>query len=1103
MDFSKRTKLLVLMLTAMLIIGLVPGTPVIAGENNAPVIDSGVDFHLGSTDEDHTSEAISVSSILEGKVTDNDDDNLGLAITGTTGNGTWQYSVHGTNDWNYFGAVSENSALLLADTYYIRYYPDHISGGTATFTFRVWDQTSNDAGNKVDPSPTGGTSAFSTETATAILEVENVNDAPALLSYDLQMTATNEDTLSEPVTVNNILSSIGVIDADPDSVSGMAITVVSGNGEWQYSLDGEFWHPIFNVSEGSALLLAGNYTLRYKPDEENGGLAQITFRAWDQSDGSDAGTKVSITATGGINAYSLNSGTVSIDVADINDAPRRTLSPIYRLESTDAVTTSSVVKVSDVLTEIGAKDVDTGAVLGLAITGSTGSGAWEYYSIDEDNWTPMETVNYESALLLTSAHELRYVPDGNTEELAELELLVWDQTSDTSETKVYIDNTNVGGTSAFSENYDRAWVELTVLSALEAKNPIPTLSLTENESTSIRAYDIAEHPVYEDFTIISISGEPDSSIATAVLDNGILSISGVADGTTSVTVEVSDGGTPLTIEVPITVIPAASSGGGGGSIPITNPDGEINAEIITEANGSKTVEFKAVEAIFYEKTKSVINDDSRLSFEAPDADGSADIYLRSDGTVRVTGMANGSKAKFNVSFDLGDGQKVLIGTIDVSVSRSGEPSVESALIDPYGTITDAVTGEIIQGARVTLYYADTERNRSNGKTPHSQVDLPVLSGFDPSDNRNPQYSDTKGFYAFMVFPTSDYHLASSKEGYYEYISPTITVEQEIVKWDFRMNPVRTEDAEGEAVRLSGPGRVDTAISIAKATYREKVNNVILATAGNYPDALSGSVLAYRLDAPVILVGSTQADQDKVLAYLKENLESTGTVYILGGTGVVSTAMEDRIQHAGFKQIKRLDGKNRYETSLKIAEELDIKEDTSVIIVSGETYPDALAISSIAASNQFPVLLTKKNELPEVLKNKLKEINPGKVFIIGLEGAVSQNIESQIAQTINIEPYDIVRVGGQDRYQTSVEIAKKFPLAGSEAGIATGASFPDALAGSVYAARYNAPLILVNNNLSTDIREYLINRKVTRATIFGGEGAVSEEISRGMLQLISQ
>jgi putative cell wall-binding protein len=108
----------------------------------------------------------------------------------------------------------------------------------------------------------------------------------------------------------------------------------------------------------------------------------------------------------------------------------------------------------------------------------------------------------------------------------------------------------------------------------------------------------------------------------------------------------------------------------------------------------------------------------------------------------------------------------------------------------------------------------------------------------------------------------------------------------------------------------------------------------LATADNYPDALAGSVLAYQQNAPILLVGDTQEDQDKVLAYMKANANPSGNIYILGGTGAVGEDVVQQIKSADFTNVVRLGGTNRYETAAKIADYLKVDQGTPVILASG-------------------------------------------------------------------------------------------------------------------------------------------------------------------------
>lgn len=554
----------------------------------------------------------------------------------------------------------------------------------------------------------------------------------------------------------------------------------------------------------------------------------------------------------------------------------------------------------------------------------------------------------------------------------------------------------------------------------------------------------------------------------------------------------------------------SSSGGNAASSTIngTVQDGkteaaQIKATVKTESDGTKTVTMKEAESILVKQADgSTLPLGNKPKVSVVGSNGTA-VPVTEDGALTFKGLKNGSDNNYKVYFDLGNGQKIIIGKVKVTVSSNGTVGVSSSLIDPYGLITDSMTGLPVTGAEVKLYYANTARNIANGKTPDTLVSLPAIDGFKPNNNQNPQGSNALGAYAWMVFPTSDYYIVATKDGYYKYTSTTLSVDEEIVKWNFKMNPQNANTQINGLNRFWGQDRIDTAIAIAKANFTGKVSNVVLAASSNFPDALSGSPLAYKLNAPILLVGDTEADQAKIINYIKENMDSAGKVYILGGYGVVTKAFEDKVTASGYSSVKRLGGADRYETSAKIAKELNAAENTPVIIASGENYPDALSISSIAAVNGHPILLVSKDSISNLVIEQLKTINPGKVFIAGLQGAVGSSVENQIPQLLGKNANIITRIGGQNRYETSIEIAKYFNLDGNNVCISTGNSFPDAVAGSIYAARHNSPVILVDRALTEAQKQYIIGRKTTGIAIFGGEGVVNKSIESQLSQIIAK
>lgn len=296
--------------------------------NDAPVL-SGGPYVLPSTNEDTISTNVTVSSILAG-VTYSDDDAgavSGIAVTATTGRGTWQYSTDGTT-WTAFGTVSTSSALLLGFSTQVRYIPDNANGENVSITFRAWDQTSgasstNGVRSTANTSSNGGSTAYSSGTANATLIVTSVNDAPVITPVNPTMTGlTDSSTNNNGDAVSTLLG--GVTDVDTGALKGIVINGLTATyGTWQFSTNnGTTWNDIGTVSDAFAMLLRPADRVRFVPDGIHGETATLTFRAWDQTSYQGyQGTKVNVTANGSATAYSSATDTASVVVTAVNDAP--------------------------------------------------------------------------------------------------------------------------------------------------------------------------------------------------------------------------------------------------------------------------------------------------------------------------------------------------------------------------------------------------------------------------------------------------------------------------------------------------------------------------------------------------------------------------------------------------------------------------------------------------------------------------------------------------------------------------------------------------------------------------------------------------------------
>ncbi|MFD2641623.1 DUF4347 domain-containing protein [Pseudomonas japonica] len=298
--------------------------------NDAPTL-SGGPYVITSTNENTTSGAVSVSTVLAGATYADADAGAasGIAVIATVGRGTWEYSTDGTN-WTAFGTVSTSSALLLTSSSQVRYIPDNANAENVSFTYRGWDRTSGAASTYGSPSTgdttvNGSSTAYSTGSAQATLIVTAVNDAPVMTPVNPTLTGlTDTSTNNSGDAVSSLLG--GLTDVDTGAIKGMAITgLTSTYGKWQYSINaGTNWTDIVSASDASALVLRSGDRVRFVPDGLHGETATITYRAWDQTNGTlgQQGTRWNVTSLlGGSNTFSSGTDTASVVVTAANDAP--------------------------------------------------------------------------------------------------------------------------------------------------------------------------------------------------------------------------------------------------------------------------------------------------------------------------------------------------------------------------------------------------------------------------------------------------------------------------------------------------------------------------------------------------------------------------------------------------------------------------------------------------------------------------------------------------------------------------------------------------------------------------------------------------------------
>lgn len=284
-------------------------------------------------------------------------------------------------------------------------------------------------------------------------------------------------------------------------------------------------------------------------------------------------------------------------------------------------------------------------------------------------------------------------------------------------------------------------------------------------------------------------------------------------------------------------------------------------------------------------------------------------------------------------------------------------------------------------------------------------------------------------------------------------------------------------AEG-AVRISGQSRYETSLLIADALKQElgfaRFDTIVVASGENFADALAGSYLANRTNAPILLANSSNADAVKT--YIRENLAVGGTVYLLGGENALPAVLETGLSDY---TVKRLAGDDRFETNLKILQEAGAGNQ-EFLVCTGSGFADSLSASAV----RKPILLVGKT-LNEDQK-KFLESSGGSFTIIGGENSVSAAVAEELSSYGTVE-----RIGGASRYETSVLIAKRYFAQPQAVVLASALAFPDGLCGGPLAFTMGAPLILTAADNETAAADYVAEQGVTRGVILGGTAMISD------------
>ena len=287
-------------------------------------------------------------------------------------------------------------------------------------------------------------------------------------------------------------------------------------------------------------------------------------------------------------------------------------------------------------------------------------------------------------------------------------------------------------------------------------------------------------------------------------------------------------------------------------------------------------------------------------------------------------------------------------------------------------------------------------------------------------------------------------------------------------------------------RLSGADRYATAVAISRASFPQTAPEVVVATGADFPDGLVGGALAVAGGGPILLV-SPDSVPDPVAAELDRLAPQR--ILVLGGRNSIGDAVVAALGGSGAS-VQRVAGLDRYGTAADAAARFPSGVGT-VVVASGEAFPDAMVGASAAGAAGGPVLLTQSTSLPAVTQEQLARLAPRRILLIGGTNAASTQVEAALGRFA-----PVVRLAGPDRFATAAAVAQAtFPQAPA-ALVATGATFADSLAAAPLTVRVGQPVLLSPGTCAAaPMVDFLRARGWPSLTLVGGAAALSSAVGR--------
>ncbi|VIG52720.1 N-acetylmuramoyl-L-alanine amidase [Clostridioides difficile] len=294
--------------------------------------------------------------------------------------------------------------------------------------------------------------------------------------------------------------------------------------------------------------------------------------------------------------------------------------------------------------------------------------------------------------------------------------------------------------------------------------------------------------------------------------------------------------------------------------------------------------------------------------------------------------------------------------------------------------------------------------------------------------------------------------------------------------------------------LTGSDRYETAVKISKEGWKNGSDKVVIINGDVSIDGIISTPLATTYNAPILLV-----EKNNVPNSVKSELKRLNPkdIIIIGDESSISKTTANQIKSTVNASQTRLNGSNRYETSLLIAKEIDKNHDVEKVYITnangGEV--DALTIAAKAGQDKQPIILTDKDSITDNTSKWLENEDLQNAYFIGGPQMISTNVINKV-NGITKDNVTNNRVYGADRHETNANVIKKFYTDDELEAILVAKSdvLVDALAAGPLAASLKSPILITPKTYVSAYHKTNLETKSANKVYKIGGGLTSKVMS---------